>query len=236
MTDHTTRSPVDPDVFGQLLLHTEQSVHRAGWDEPPQFRLIYNTADTDTDLFCRRVLTGYGPTIRHGGYAAPILLHADMLAGARLNQFLEYLALDLAYGTPTAHNRAMLDILRRPGVLGVAHIDEAWHRTAGPAEAHTLTTGTTHLADIPGTAEARIVRACDITGRLYQVLRFRGQRPELDPHHHGAGHVTTTVRLFIAAMTDTVPPRDQLNTVFPTAAAVVAAASLADHPPKAERP
>jgi hypothetical protein len=133
---------------------------------------------------------------------------------------LRTFAVNLAYA-PDDHETAgaLRDALRQPGVLGFAVCIEAWG-TRDPAVFKAAIHGSVHLGDAPGSVETRLVYAADLTGRVYMVERQRGAQPWLDDNAgvHMRGDFTTSLRIIVAAVTDTAPPVEEFELHYPALA------------------
>jgi hypothetical protein len=140
-------------------------------------------------------------------------------AGLEPYEALRRFALNMAYAPDHEAAGPLLAALRQPGVLGFAVCIEAWG-TRDPAAFQAAIHGGTHLGDVPGSVETRRVYAADLTVRMYTVERVRGEQPYLDDNAgvHIRGDFTTSLRILVAAVTDTVPPMEEFELHYPALA------------------
>ncbi len=149
---------IDLDKLGQLLLKVESHVHRSGWDQPVQVRVIYDHgADGGaTDRVFRRITPPEYEVapVRHGPYTATTLFGPRILyhiSGAPVWQQLRTLVMAIAFPGPLDDGRVidgvspvwdnvklikfiemMHEMLRQPGMVGFCAVAEAWKNSAPP--------------------------------------------------------------------------------------------------------
>lgn len=187
----TTDERVDRPAFVDLLKRIESDLHRDGWDRPAQVFLIYGWDETGTNAFFRAHFSRRcGRPVRSRPYAAhPIAPPEAMREPASMlyvfaNNLRHYVAGSLSPRFADGMV-AVADVLRQPGIVGVAFCCETWaHRTVGPDAQQKMeqltSAGATSLADIPGSVEQRLITGVDITGGVHFVVRERGSKPRTE--------------------------------------------------------
>ncbi len=218
---------IDVAHLGRLLRQVEADNHRRGWDLPPVAYVLYDAraAEGATDRWFRHAMAAsprLRPATRVGPYVAQPMLDQSFFRQADLEPYeaLRRFALSLAYASADDATAGPLRAaLRQPGVLGFAVAIEAWG-TRDQAAAQAAIHGGPHLGDVAGSVETRLVYAADLTLRVYKVKRQRGEQPSLDDNAgvYMRGDFTTSLRILVAAVTDTVPPIDEFEIHYPTLA------------------
>ncbi|MEU1812999.1 hypothetical protein [Micromonospora aurantiaca (nom. illeg.)] len=202
------------DALGRLLLRTEASIHRGGWDEPARVLVLIDAErQPETASRLQMEMRREGRPVRDGGYLAQPMLGPEIFVAAahvRPPDLLRRFAMVLAYGPPKlpmlARDREML---RSPGVVGFAIAHEAWvnedpQRPEGP-----------RLADIPGSYEARMTLAVTVSGDVVAVRRRRGQPPGLlSDTWNARGELLVSLRLLCDLATDRVPPAERFAQAY----------------------
>ncbi len=221
MTTNTAPTDVDLGLLGRLMLQVEQHVHRFGWDQPVQTRVVYDhTVDPDADRFFRRICPpgDFCRQVRLGPYVAstlfgPRVLHA--LPGVPPWETLRTMAVNIAYGDGDDNVAQMRAALDWPGLVGFLTVGEAWHNTE-QTDVHCAIRGEVNLGDVPGSVECRVVYGVDLADRAHRAQRVRGRKPELDMEAPMRGDVTTSMRIIADAVTGRTPPPDQFAARYPT--------------------
>lgn len=183
---------VDHQVLRELLLRLEGRVHRAGWDEPPQIYVIYDSAWTATTLHYQNLMGRYGTAIHHGGYAARPILPAALLVGHPAHNLYQ-LAGNIGSGLPEGD--VFCRAMNQPGLRAMATSVEVWARHAleGREEGRAF-------ADTPGSREMRLLVAIDIAGDNHYVHRARGSDAEVGKGS-GGGALFETMRYLVSRIT-----------------------------------
>lgn len=215
-TDKTVMTmDIDAGRVQRLLQSHEARLHRFGWERSPQLLVLYDTAEPETDRLFRLYRTAdphFHVTTRVAGYATKAIITSWP---AQPSECLRAMALGLialgqGIGAP------VLELLRRPGVLGVGWADEGWTKVGGRDVVEARIHNNISVRDMPGRKEERILWGLDLQGRLHMVTRARGDRPQIMPRatlFHGGP--ITMLKMIVAAVTDTVPPRDEWPLAFP---------------------
>lgn len=222
---------LDDETLGRLLTRIEIDVHRAGWDRHPWlFLLVDAGAHEDTALHIRRIMRGAGPSIRVGGYLAQPMFGESFFGRADMPPWeaLRVFAVNLAYGEDPGEEAVtqVLEVLRAPGVFGFAMVAEKW-RNSEPDAVRRAVAGEVNLGDVPGSVECRQLVAVTTAGRVMEVERVRGRKPEL---HMDAdtlrGDISTSLRILADAVAGQVPPPEQFEQRYPTLAQLMEPAAV----------
>ena len=218
------------DDFGTLLLKLESHAHRAGWDRPVHFRVVYDhdAAGGATDRQFRRITPPeheHAP-VRHGRYTAttvfgPRVLYS--LPNVPVWDQLRSLILGIAFRDPDPHEddkttgyiTMMRDLFRQPGIVGFATVGEAWHNTERE-HLDRAVAGKVNLGDVPSSVEVRIVYAIDLADRAHHVQRIRGAKPTLSVDVPMRGDFTTSMRILADMTTGRTPPPEKYGERYPT--------------------
>ncbi len=210
---------IDQIRMASVMLSHEARIHRFGWDEPPQLFLVYDTAEAATDRRLRAYRVSdrnFQVTTRVSGYAAKAFI-TTWPADPTL--CLQSMALSLAGVAPVPHVAApLMEMLRLPGVLGVGLASEVWVKPqVGREVVDANLYRNVRIRNMPGAREERHVWLMDFTGRLHILIRTRGGRPEVhsSPQQAHGAHVTP-LKMIAAAVTDTLPPREEWPLYYPT--------------------
>jgi hypothetical protein len=210
---------IDETRVTSALLSHEARVHRFGWDQEPQMVVVYDIADQPTDYCLRNYRSEdrrFQVCSRAAGYAVKAIITRWPVDPTKC---LRALALGLAgVGLPIPAP-PLLDMFRLPGVVAIGWVDEAWTKLdPGREFVDANLYGNVSVRDMPDSKEQRVVWALDLHGRMYTVLRTRGGRPVV---HTGPGVTfgahTTMLKMIIAKVTDTLPPREEWPLAFPDA-------------------
>lgn len=206
---------IDQVRMTSVVLSHEARLHRFGWDRAPQLFVVYDIADPVTDKMFRAYNTAdrhFRATTRVAGYAAKAIVTAWP---ADPTLCLESFALGLV-GLGETIAAPLMEALRMPGVLGIGWAAEAWAKSGGRDVIDATLHRDVRVKDMPGAREQRLMWVLDFGGHLHTVTRTRGGRPEVHPHpvlFHGAH--ATSLKMMVAAVTDTLPPRDEWPLVYP---------------------
>lgn len=169
----------DPELIGRLLLQVEAEAHRRGWDGPAALYVLYDGREPDTHVPYQDIMASRrGAPILRLPYAAQSVAPESAFVGNPSHALFRFALNIRSYN---ALSEAVIGMIRRPGFLGLAFMNEAWMRTMASKEERDAL-GNVRFADIPGSIEIRNVMAADIAGNDYFVMRERGQEPKL---HHG---------------------------------------------------
>lgn len=218
---------LDEETLGRLLTRIEADVHRAGWDKHPWlFVLVDAGAHEDTGMHLRRIMRGAGPSIRVGGYLAQPMFGEKFFAKADIPPWeaLRNFAVNLAYGEGSGEESVatVLEVLRAPGVFGFAMVAEKW-RNSDPEVVRRAVAGEVNLGDVPGSVECRQLVAVTTAGRVMEVERVRGRKPELHMDADALrGDISTSLRILADAAAGQVPPPEQFEQRYPTLGQLIA--------------
>lgn len=135
----------------RLMLKLEQSIHHAGWDQPPQLRHLMRRGANRVTL------------------SRPMPVPWEGHPGLIIAGIADQMDRPTPRGELLARSTAML-----PGWYGFLFASEGWMSDIDPDERDGR-----KLADIPGSVETRQVYAVDITGGAYFILRRRGEKPKI---------------------------------------------------------
>lgn len=193
MTTETTKP--DAEALATLLRRIEGDAHRRGWDGDPALYVLYDARDRETEASYRRIMRGV--PIRSLPYAALPAVPSGALEGNPSSALFRF-ALNLRSEHPFV--KAILEVLRQPGFVGMAFLVEAWMRTFDSKDERE-SLGKVRFADVPGSIEIRDVMAADISGRDFCVQRQRGGKAEMiEPDGEMSGAVIESLRTIVAAV------------------------------------
>lgn len=197
--------------YRRLLSALESDTHRRGWGQNPALVVLYEATAVDTDQLFRHIL-GKNPKLpaatRVDGLVAQQMLgeyvfgRAHRETGQEPWEVLRNMAINLAYAPEAPAPARMLETLRQPGVFGFAVVHEAFGvRPTDRQEAVAFARGDTPIERHPGAGDYRCVYAVTVGGDLSEVIRRRGERPEVEMDaNRRRGDLSTSLRIIADAV------------------------------------